>query len=231
MGKGGERVRRQRGLSAGALIMTSPLRFSDPITSEEQLLAVLGLPLPRSIAKEISKLDAHCRGFISRSPFVFVSSCDAAGRMDISPKGDPAGFVHILDDSTLAIPDRPGNRRADTFFNVLQNPRVGLLFLIPGKGETLRVSGCATVVRDRRLREQMVVHGKTPELALVVAVEQAFFHCAKCVIRSHLWDSPSWPDFTGFPSHANCLVDHAKLHETIEEVQASIDRNYQGQLY
>ena len=213
------------------LIMTSSLRFSDPITSEEQLHAVLGPPLPHSIAKEISKLDPHCREFISRSPFVFVSSCDAAGRMDISPKGDPAGFVHILDDSTLAIPDRPGNRRADTFRNVLQNPHVGLLFLIPSKGETLRVSGSATVVRDRGLREQMVVHGKTPELALVVAVEQAFFHCAKCVMRSHLWDSRYWPDVTGFPSHASCLVEHAKLRETIEEVEASINRNYHGQLY
>ena len=132
-------------------MMDLAMRFDGVITSEEQLLAVLGSPLPHALKKEITALDAHCREFIARSTFLVVSSSDAAGRMDVSPKGDPPGFVLVLDDHTLAIPDRPGNRRADTFRNVLQNPRVGLLFLLPGKGETLRVSGRAAVVRDRAL--------------------------------------------------------------------------------
>ena len=106
--------------------------------------------------------------------------------MDISPKGDPAGFVQVLDERTLAIPDRPGNRRADTFNNILQNDRVGLLFLIPGKQETLRVSGRAIIVRNLGLREQMAVGGKIPDFAIIITVDQAFFHCPKCMIRSHL---------------------------------------------
>ncbi len=206
-------------------------RFEEVVTSQEQLRDVLGSPLPRAIDKEIASLDAHCRAFISRSPFVLVSSCDAEGRMDVSPKGDPAGFVQVLDDSTLVIPDRPGNRRADTFSNVLQNPRVGLLFLIPGKRETLRVSGRAMIVRDLALRERMAVGGKLPQLALVVSVEQAFVHCAKCVIRSHLWDRDFWPDLAGLASHARCLIDQAELTETVEEIQASIEQSYETRLY
>jgi PPOX class probable FMN-dependent enzyme len=206
-------------------------RFAEIVDSEERLRAVMGHPMPRAVKKEIASLDVHCRAFISRSPFVLISSCDAQGRMDISPKGDPPGFVQVLDDRTLAIPDRPGNRRADTFVNVLQNPRVGLLFIIPGKQETLRVNGRGIIVRDLPLRERMAVGGKLPQLALVVSVEQAFVHCAKCMIRSHLWDTESWPDPAGLPSHAHCLVDQAKLAETVEEIQASIDQSYKTRLY
>jgi uncharacterized protein len=207
------------------------MRFSEVVASEEQLRAVLGFPAPRAVNKEIARLDVHCRAIISSSPFVLISSCDAQGRMDVSPKGDPRGFVQVLDEDTLAIPDRPGNRRADTFANVLQNPRVGLLFLVPGKLETLRVNGRALIVRDRPLRERMAVGGKVPELALVVAVEQAFIHCAKCMLRSHLWEPEFWPDLAGMPSQARCLVDHAKLSETVEQVQATIDDSRKTGLY
>jgi uncharacterized protein len=206
-------------------------RFTEVVRSEKQLRSVLGSPLPHALRKEIAFLDPHCRDFIARSPFVFVSSCDAAGRMDISPKGDPAGFVQVLDDRTLAIPDRPGNRRGDTFRNVLQRPRVGLLFLVPGKPETLRVGGKAMIVRDQRLRERMAVRTKVPELALVVAVEQVFFHCAKCVLRSGLWSRDEWPQLAGLASHARCLVDHAKLGEGVDEVQARLDASNTTQLY
>jgi hypothetical protein len=207
------------------------MKFSELVTSEEELRAVLGFPAPRAVNKEISQLDRHCRAIISRSPFVLIASCDAEGRMDVSPKGDPPGFVKVLDDSALAIPDRPGNRRADTFANVLRNPRVGLLFLIPGKLETLRVNGRASIVRDSALREQMGVAGKIPELALVVTVEQAFIHCAKCMIRSHLWEREHWPDLAGLPSQARCLLDHAKLSESLEEVEASVQRTRRTMLY
>lgn len=206
-------------------------RFVDVVTSEKELRAVLGSPLPHALKKEISHLDRHCRDFIGRSPFVLVSSCDAEGNMDISPKGDPAGFVRVLDDRTLAIPERPGNRRGDTFCNVLQRPQVGLLFLVPGKPETLRVGGKASVVRDRRLRERMAINGSVPELALVVAVEQVFFHCAKCAIRSQLWDPDRWPKLAGLASHARCLVDHAGLRDSVAEVQARLDASNTTRLY
>ena len=207
------------------------MKFSELIKSERELRAVMGEPMPRSLQKEISHLDANCRAFISRSPFVLIASCDAQGRMDVSPKGDPAGFVQVLDERTLAIPDRPGNQRADTFTNVLQNPRVGLLFLIPGMQETLRVNGQALIVRDLALRELMAVRARVPQLALVVTVEEAFIHCTKCMLRSHLWDREFWPDLTGIPSQARFLVDHAKLSETVEEVQASLDETRKTRLY
>jgi PPOX class probable FMN-dependent enzyme len=207
------------------------VKFSEVIGSETELRSVMGEPTPRALQKEIPSIDAHCRAFIARSPFVLISSCDAEGRMDVSPKGDPPGFVQVLDESTLAIPDRPGNRRADTFRNVLQRPHVGLLFLIPGKPESLRVNGRALIVRDHSLRERMSMQGKVPELVLVVTVEQAFVHCAKCIIRSRLWEQRAWPEIAGLASHARCLVDQAKLAQTVEEVQASIEESYKTRLY
>lgn len=207
------------------------MRFSEVVTSEEQLRAFVGHPAPRAVNKEIARLDVHCRAIISRSPFVLISSCDAQGRMDVSPKGDPPGFVQVLDDHTLAIPDRPGNRRADTFCNVLQNPSVGLLFIIPGRQETLRVNGRAAIVRDLPLRERMAINGKVPELALVVSAEEVFVHCAKCIIRSHLWDRDFWPKVADLPTHARCLVDHAQLAESVEEIQASVEQGYKTKLY
>ena len=207
------------------------MRFSEIVASEAQLREVIGEPIARSVQKEITRLDVHCRALIASSPFVLIASSDASGRMDVSPKGDPAGFVQVLDEETLAIPDRPGNRRADTFSNVLQNPGIGLIFLIPGKLETLRVNGRARIVRDSALRERMAMKGKVPELALVVTVEQAFIHCGKCMIRSQLWEKSSWPALDELPSQAQCLVDHGKLRESVEEVQASIEKARKIGLY
>jgi len=162
------------------------------LTTEDEIEAILGKPAPRMLAKTIDTLDDICLAFIARSPFVIVASHDAAGRVDVSPKGDPAGFVHVLDRQTITIPERPGNRRADTFRNVLQNPKVGLIFVIPGKGETLRVSGTARIARDGWLRERMAMGDRLPELALVVTVEEAFVHCSKCMIRSRMWQPDTW---------------------------------------
>jgi hypothetical protein len=206
-------------------------RFTDVITSVEALEAVLGRPNERVAAKVIDTLDIHCRRFIARSPFVLVGSSDAAGNIDVSPKGDPPGFVHVLDDKTLAVPERPGNRRADTFRNLFQNPRVGLIFLIPGKRETLRVSGEALIVRDADLRQRMAVDGKVPELALVVQVREAFFHCAKCMIRSHLWEPAVWPSLEGLPTLAEAAITHAKLANTVQEIQGFIDVEERTRLY
>ena len=206
-------------------------RFSDVIASPEALEAILGRPNERVAAKVIDSLDIHCRRFIARCPFVLVGSSDADGNIDVSPKGDPPGFVQVLDDKTLAIPERPGNRRADTFRNVLQNPRVGLIFVIPGKRETLRVSGQAMIVRDADLRQRMAIDGRVPELALVVQVEEAFFHCAKCMIRSHLWEPENWPALEGLPTLAEATIAHAKLTQSVEVIQGYVDVDERTRLY
>lgn len=208
-----------------------PTAFSEIITAEDQFRDVIGHPHPRVVAKAISTLDEHCRAFIARSPFVLIASADARGNMDVSPKGDPPGFVQVLDDKTLVIPDRLGNRRADTFRNILQNARVGLFFLIPGKQETLRVSGTAMIVRDQWLRERMAIQGKLPDFAIVVTVAEAFVHCQKCIIRSKLWETEHWPALDGLPSLACMMIDHAQLSDSLEEMQAIIDLSIQERLY
>lgn len=206
-------------------------RFSEVVTTEEQFRAVMGEPPPSVIAKEISSLDSHARAFIARSPFLVIGSCGADGRLAISPKGDPPGFVQVLDESTLAIPERLGNRRADTFRNLLSNDRVGLIFLIPGKQETLRIGGRAIIVRDESLRGRMALRGKLPDFAIVVEVDQMFFHCAKCVIRSGLWQPERWPELAELPSLAETMVSAGKLQRTVAEQQALIDKDADTRLY
>jgi PPOX class probable FMN-dependent enzyme len=206
-------------------------RFAEVVTHEDQIREIVGFPKQRSVDKAISSVDAHCRAFIAQSPFMLIATCDAHGRMDVSPKGDPPGFVRVLDDHTLAIPDRPGNRRIDTFRNILQNPNVALLFLIPGVQETLRVSGRALIVRDKDLRESMAVSGKVPDFALVVAVEEVFFHCAKCIIRSRLWDDERALEVDKLSTLAEAMVDQAGLTISVEALQAEIDEAYEQTLY
>lgn len=206
-------------------------QFSEIITTVEQLREVMGYPSHRVTDIVIPKLDKHCRAFIAKSPLVFIASSDANGNMDISPKGDPPGFVQILDDNTLAIPDRLGNRRADTFQNILENPKVGLFFLVPGKGETLRMSGSAIIVRDAPLRESMAINNKIPDFALVVNIKEAFFHCAKCMLRSKIWQSDNWQSIDDLPSLAQTMVDAANLKESVEEIQALIEQDERFGLY
>lgn len=206
-------------------------KFSDVITSEAQLRAILGEPSHLAANKAVKVLDEHCRTFIASSPFIVIASSDAEGNVDISPKGDPAGFVQVLDERTLAIPDRPGNRRADTFRNILQNPKIGLFFFIPGKQETFRVSGRAIIVRDLALRQSMAIRGKTPEFAIVVTIDEAFLHCAKCVIRSGIWEQEKWPDLDNLASLARVMIDHGKLADNEEKVQAAINESYRDRLY
>jgi len=201
------------------------------IEDETQLREIVGRPAERNVQKVIPVLDEHCRAFIERSPFMLLASSAPDASIDISPKGDPPGFVQVLDETTLAIPDRPGNRRADTLTNVLRNPVVGLLFMIPGKRETLRIRGTARIVRDEWLREQMAVRGRAPALALVVDVEEAFMHCAKCLIRSKLWGREEWPDLEGLAPLARVLIDHANLSCTLEEMQDVITDSYDTKLY
>ncbi len=205
--------------------------FSGIVRTETELREIIGEPAAPVVQKTLSALDRHCRAYIAKSPFLLIASSDSDGRMDISPKGDPPGFVRVIDDETLAIPDRPGNRRADTFHNLLQNPRLGLIFLIPGKKETLRVSGRAEIVHDEALRETMAINGKAPDLALVVRVEEAFFHCAKCVTRSKLWRPGDWPSLKGLPTLAETMIDAAKIDAPADAVQALIDQDEKERLY
>ena len=208
--------------------------FSEIIQDEAALRAIIGNPNERVVAKAISHLDDICRAFIAASPFLLIASSDAEGRADVSPKGDPAGFVHVLDDQHLVIPDRPGNRRADTLTNVLQNPHVGLLFLIPGNEDTLRVNGTVQIVRDLSLRQRLTMQGKTPELALVVHVEEVFLHCAKCMRRSKLWATAMMGNAdaqAAVPSLAQAMVTHARLSMSVEEMDALIQRDYETRLY
>jgi PPOX class probable FMN-dependent enzyme len=208
------------------------VKFNDIVRSEVDLRALMGAPVaPPVVEKTLSALDRHCLTFIKRSPFVLIASSDAEGRMDISPKGDAPGFVKVLDEHTLAIPDRPGNQRFDTFRNLFQSPRVGLIFLIPGKRETLRIGGKAEVVRDSELLATLAANGKVPALAIAVHVDEAFFHCAKCIIRSHLWQPEQWPPLEGLPTLAQAMKDAASISAPVEVVERIIREDEEKRLY
>ena len=205
--------------------------FTDTIDSVDQIREILGEPTEAVLSKDIDSIDDVCRGIIAKSPFMLVASSGRDGQVTISPKGDPAGFVRVLDDKRLAIPDRLGNRRADTCQNVFENPHVGLIFLIPGKAETLRVNGEARLVRDSELLESMAVNGRVPNLAMVVYVEQLFMHCAKCIRRSKLWQPDQWPDISDTASIAEAMVKHAELDVTAEEYEESLRGSPMRELY
>jgi len=208
------------------------MEFKDVIKSQDELRALMGAPVaPPVVEKTLSSLDRHCLTFIDRSPFVLVASSDSEGRMDISPKGDAPGFVKVLDEKTLVVPDRPGNQRFDTFCNLFQSPRIGLIFLIPGKRETLRVGGTAQVVRDAELLETMSAKGKVPALAIVVHVDEAFFHCSKCMIRSRLWQPEQWPELEGLPTLAETMKDAASVPGPVEALDGLIKDDEENRLY
>jgi PPOX class probable FMN-dependent enzyme len=208
------------------------MRFNTVVRSEAELRELMGAPVaPPVVEKTLSSLDRHCLTYIARSPFVLVASSDAEGRMDISPKGDAPGFVKVLDEHTLVIPDRPGNQRFDTLRNLFHSPRVGLIFLIPGKRETLRVSGKAEVVRDAALLQTLNANGKVPALAIAVHVEEAFFHCSKCMIRSHLWQPQEWPLLDGLPTLAETMKEAASIPAPVEVIEGLIKDDEQNRLY
>ena len=206
-------------------------RFEEVITSPGRLRELHNLPSYRASNKVIDHIDDICRRFIAACPFVMVASRGADGRLDLSPKGDPPGFVAVLDKKTLAIPDRLGNNRLDTFENLLAQPDIGLFFMIPGNGDTLRVSGKGHIVRDGALQNRLAVNGKAPNLVLVVSVDEAFMHCPKCMVRSRLWKLDQWPDRTNVPSLAEAVVAHGALTEPIGEIQAIIDNDGATRLY
>lgn len=201
--------------------------FKNVITTEEELREVIGHPSSRVTDKVIDYIDDVCASFIDASPFMVISSADKDGNLALSPKGGPPGFVMVYDQKTLLVPDRPGNKRADTLSNILQNPKIGAFFMVPGKRETLRVSGTAQIVRDEDLLRQFIVKGKPPILLIAITVEEAFFHCAKCVVRSQIWDVRDLK----LPSLAEAMVKHGDLDITVGEMQAIIEKDEHERLY
>ena len=165
------------------------------ITTVEGLEAVIGQPLAAAAGKVRHTLAEVDRLWLAAAPLAFVATSDEHGNLDVSPKGDPSGFATVIDDSTIALPERPGNRRADGFHNILRNPRVGLIFIIPGRGDTLRVNGRARLLTDAPYFDEMIVRDHRPLLALEIAIDEVFFHCSKAFLRSKAWEPEGWnPD-------------------------------------
>lgn len=191
------------------------------VTSHEELREILGTPLPRVADKERRALHEFDRQWLAASSFCLVATAGADGTCDVSPKGDPPGFTLVLDDTTIAIPERPGNRRADGFHNVLDNPHVGLIYLLPGRGDTLRINGRARLVRDADFFDRMVVKGHRPQVAMVVDIEQIFHHCSKAFLRSALWRPETWQ-----PEAAPARPVIAKAMEQPDASLAALEEYY-----
>ncbi len=206
-------------------------RYSDPVETPEALESIVGKPIHNGVTMKLDRLDDIYRKFIEASPFCLMATSDPDGAIDISPKGDPKGFVKILEDNLLAIPDRPGNRRADSFHNLMKDPRMGLIFIIPGKLETVRLSGQARIVQDKDLRESLAFGGKPPKMAVLFYIEQAFMHCPKCMIRSHLWDPGSWTDASAIPDIGSTIIKQANLDVPLEKLTDEVAKQGGLDLY
>lgn len=196
------------------------------ITSREELRSIYKPASEGSLRKELKALDSHFASFIGRSPFVLIGTSDGKGHADVTPKGDRPGFVAVLDSRTIAIPDRPGNNRLDTLENLLVEPSIGLLFLIPGMDETLRINGRAKITADDALRARFTVDGKLPQAVIVVEVEAAYMHCAKAFMRSRLWHPETWPDRKSLPTLGQILKDQLALDESAEAKDRWLDEAY-----
>ena len=198
-----------------------------PIATLEELRELYPPVLERARLKTLSKLDTHCRAFIEKSPFLTLSTQGPDGA-DVTPRGDAPGFVHILDDNTIAIPDWRGNNRLDSLTNILANPAVGLLFFIPGALETLRLNGAAHITADSEITHRWTTNNNHPATALIITVHEAFLHCGKALIRSTLWHD----DYKSkIPPYGQMLKDQIQVDDTAEAMQASIEEAYKTKLY
>lgn len=191
------------------------------ITTDEELDALLGQPLATAARKVRHTLAEVDRLWLAAAPLAFVATSDEHGNLDVSPKGDPAGFAKVIDDSTIALPERPGNRRADGFHNILRNPRVGLIFVIPGRGDTLRLNGLARLLTDAPYFDEMIVRDHRPLLAVEVAIDEVFFHCSKAFLRSKAWEPEGWN-----PHAAPRRAVIAKSVERPDEDLTALDEYY-----
>ena len=200
------------------------------VSEFEELRALVGTPVKRVAEKVRPSLHPIDREWLAASPFCLVATSAADGTCDVSPRGDPPGFAHVLDDRTIAIPDRPGNRRVDGFANVIENPHVGLIFVIPGRPDTLRINGSARLVREAPFFEELVVRGHRPTLALVVDLEEVFYHCSKAFLRSALWDPETWMP-TAVPSRPQIAKAIDWTDATLAELEAHYGPAYAAKLY
>ena len=201
------------------------------ISDRAVLRALVGDPLPAIANKELPALEKHCRRFIELSPFLTIATIGADGHLDVSPRGGPPGFVKVLDDHTIAIPERPGNRRADTLMALMQNPKVAVMFVIPGVQEILRLSGRAKVVRDGALLGAMAVNGKAPKLAIKIAIDHVFFHCGKALTRSKLWDPATHLKRSDYASFGEIIHDTRMSDDSVATIDARIQNSYKNDLY
>jgi len=207
------------------------------VESGTALREIMGPTMDIAIHKSRPKLDEHCKEFIRRSPFLCIGTASAQGKADVSPRGDPAGFVQIVDDNHLFLPDRPGNNRLDTMTNITENPNVGLLFFIPGFNDTLRVNGKATIVQDDTLASKAKVNGKAPKVGIMIEVQEAFLHCAKAFKRSNLWDPARFQKREEMPSLAHMILEQVAPPEKpptakeIKDADEFVEDNYKTGLY
>jgi uncharacterized protein len=194
--------------------------FAGAFTHPEQLRDFYDGPIPQAIRKDIGHIDDLCRRLIAAAPMMFVATHADGGRADVSPRGGPPGFVTVLDDHHLGIPDATGNRRLDTLENIVSSGCVALIFIIPGRDTTLRVNGHAAVTAGRDVLERLTPVGKPPRTAIVVRAEEVYTHCPKAFVRSKLWDPGSWPDPAALPTSAEVSLAHQRNPElTLEQVQ------------
>jgi PPOX class probable FMN-dependent enzyme len=206
-------------------------RFSPVIETETQLRTIYKQPTKLTVAKDIGHIDQHCRRFIELSPFLCFGTMSDAGGGDVTPRGGEPGFVQVLDKNTLAMPDRPGNNRLDSFTNVLRQPSIGLLFFVPGFEDVLRVNGTARITTDPALMERFLAGGKLPIAVLVIEVQQAYLHCTKAIKRAGLWDAAAQVDRTVYPSAGQVLRDHLALDETTAAIDQFIEKDARERLY
>lgn len=201
------------------------------IERTEDLRSFIGDPMKEVQGKEMPALDAHSREFVRRSPFLVLATVSGAGYVDVSPRGDPPGFVKMLDDKTLVLPDRRGNRRVDSMTNILENPNIGMIFFLPGYEETLRVRGRATLTREPGDLDGMAVNGKAPEIGIRVEIDTVFYHCAKALKRSHLWDPESRKLAEGYPKFAQIIHDQYLQDVPVEKIDRPLQDAYKKELY
>lgn len=215
--------------------MTDLLHDAHLVKDDAALRALFPATHAIALQKSMTRLDAHAKAFIARAPFLCIGTQSAEGRADVSPRGDAPGFVLCLDDQRLAIPDRPGNNRLDTLANIIANPAVGLIFMVPGFDDTLRVNGRAEVRRDPELLARMAVHDRTPTVAIVVTIEEAFLHCAKAFRRSNLWDQAARQDRREMPSLVKMILDQTTGAPEDAAEQARLDAeleiDYRNSMY
>ncbi|MDF0728318.1 pyridoxamine 5'-phosphate oxidase family protein [Cytobacillus sp. S13-E01] len=198
--------------------MMELINFStDAIASEEELREIVGTPHEYVIKKSVSVLDEHCKRFVEMSPLFFLSTSNSEGDCDVSPKGDYPCGIQIINNKQLVIPDRPGNRRVDSIINILSNPHVGLLFLIPGLEEVLRINGRATIIKNTEILNNMNLNGKPPLLGIGVDIEECFIHCSRALKKSKIWNTDTWPNKADIPSGLE--IFHAALQHNGVEVR------------